>query len=117
MVVERLSDHDYISIKSRDSPAPRGIVINIENLGSNSTSSQNQYNVHEISSTESSNTLTKNGSNRKTSSVTTPLPNGNHTISLHEIMKMNATDNNDTDSGSDVNSLEHRGNCGVSSDV
>jgi len=44
VVVRGLSDHDYISIKSRDSPAPKGgIIINIE--GPNTTS-LNQYSVH-----------------------------------------------------------------------
>lgn len=60
-VVGRLSDHDYISIQSRDSPAPRsGIVISIENLRS---TTPNQYTIHNTSSNAST-LLKQNGTQR-----------------------------------------------------
>lgn len=73
VVVGRLSDHDYISIKSRESPAPRGgIIINIENLGK---SALNQYSIQKSD--------LNNSSSRTNSLILSPPRilediNGNH---------------------------------------
>jgi hypothetical protein len=92
VVVGRLSDHDYISIKSRESPAPRGIVINIENLGGG-RSTPNQYTIHKgvHSSTLPNHLVSSNGlthvSNGSSSTTADTLPvtsrhHGNGTIGM-----------------------------------
>ena len=90
VVVGRLSEHDYISIKSRDSPAPRGIVINIEGRNNN----PNLYTFHK--GTLPSTLVTQNGIHTTTSNENTlSLPNGTiHSVSsgYKDILSDNETD-------------------------
>lgn len=107
VVVGRLSDHDYISIKSRESPAPRNIVINIENLGNRST--PNQYTIHKgihSNSLPGNNMVMQNGAAaaaQHCTSNTYPMANGDHSNS--EILENIPLD---SDNESEYNSLEPR---------
>lgn len=112
VMVGRLSDHDYISIKSRESPAPRGIVINIENLGGRST--PNQYTIHKGIHTQSlpSNLVVQNGVNHVsngTAADTLPATNlnrGNGTIDISSI----GANLSDSDNELEYISLENKVN-------
>ncbi len=112
MVVGRLSDHDYISIKSRESPAPRGIVINIENLGGNGVSnvgrsSPNQYTIHKgIRSSVASNLSIQNGIRPPSGdSSTAHMTSGNSASGLLDMMSRNTPD---SDNDSELNILQSR---------
>lgn len=102
VVVGRLSDHDYISIKSRESPAPRGIVINIENLGGRCT--PNQYTIHKQhhSSSLPSHLVTHNNRRRVSTPDTLPLPNG------HASGTISTNISSDSENEYDYNGMEPR---------
>lgn len=105
-MVGRLSDHDYISIKSRESPTPRNIVINIENLGGRST--PNQYTIQKgTRSSLPSNLILQNGGSGTQQPIneanTLPLPIGNHTSIMAEIALNEVSD---SDNEMDFNTPE-----------
>ena len=81
VVVGRLSEHDYISIQSQESTAPRGIVINIENLGGRRSSTPNQYTIQKGTSSTTS-TLLKSSAARSSSVDLIQIHNGNHTADV-----------------------------------
>ena len=102
VVVGRLSDHDYISIKSRESPTPRNIVINIENLRGGS-SSLNQYTVHKgIHTTLPNTVITQNGTHSQSNNG--KLADENH--SNENLTSSNSAELTESDSESVYNNLE-----------
>lgn len=83
VVVRGLSDHDYISIKSRDSPAPRGgIIINIEGPG---TTALNQYSIHKPQ--------LSNPSNKDDSIIQSPKQSSNVTNEIICVVSSNHPNN------------------------
>ncbi len=90
VVVRGLTDHDYISIKSRESPAPRGgIIINIEGP---STAPMNQYSLHKTPLSISSKEVRINQSQKESIEVI------NEPI---QIDNDNQSNNNETESVDD----------------